>query len=61
MSLSLRIIFKTAFLLVELSKNLKEKQQSFIFEIQEAENLSSQGWKIFVIYYTSLLFCFEGS
>lgn len=61
MSLSLRIIFKTAFLLVELSKNLKEKQQSFIFEIQEAENLSSQGWKIFVIYYTSLLFRFEGS
>lgn len=43
MSLSLRIIFKTAFLLVELSKNLKEKEQSFIFEIQEAENLSSQG------------------
>lgn len=61
MSLSLRIIFKTAFLLVELSKNLKEKEQSFIFEIQEAENLSSQGWKIFVIYYTSLLFRFEGS
>lgn len=61
MSLSLRSIFKTAFLLVELSKNLKEKQQSFIFEIQEAENLSSQGWKIFVIYYTSVLFCFEGA
>lgn len=61
MSLSLRIIFKTAFLLVELSKNLKEKQQSFIFEIQEAENLSSQGWKVLLFINTSLLFRFEGS
>lgn len=61
MSLSLRSIFKTAFLLVELSKNLKEKQQSFIFEIQEAENLSSQGWKVLLFINTSLLFCFEGA